>query len=159
MLSLSDYPKAVITALELLGYSNVIGHHFFQSRNNVSTPIFALNSSSDEPFPIAEVTKINAVDAPALAYPGLRGEGPVQWLHLLDRQNVSRGGIDTVYRIETAGGKAPDLCTNQRAAFTVPYAAQCEFEPCIFHPLRLYPNNSGRLDIWSPLSSSRKHSS
>jgi hypothetical protein len=78
-------------------------------------------------YPIAEVTKVDAVDAPKHANPGLRGEGAVPWLRLLDRQNVSRGYIDEVYRVETAGGKAPDACTNQKAVFTVPYAAQCKY--------------------------------
>jgi hypothetical protein len=52
----------------------------------------------------------------------------VPWLHLADGQNLSRGGIDTVYRVETAGGKAPETCTGQDATFTVPYAAQCKSE-------------------------------
>jgi hypothetical protein len=128
ILSLSEHPKAVDAALALLGYGKVVGHHFFQSRENVSTPTFAFDATSESPYPIAEVTKINAIDAPELAYPGLRGEGAVQWLHLFDRQNASRGGLDTVYRVETAGGKAPKICTDQETAFTIPYTAQCELE-------------------------------
>lgn len=133
VLSLSEHPEAVTAALELLGYDDVIGHHFFQSRENISTPIFAFDSLSEVPYPVAEVTKIDAVDAPAFACPGLHGEGAVQWLHLQDRKNVSRGGIDTVYRVETAGGKAPVKCTDQNIALTVPYAAQCKFEQYICH--------------------------
>ncbi|KAH3938656.1 hypothetical protein HBH98_242930 [Parastagonospora nodorum] len=124
ILSLSTHTKAVNAALELLGYSTVIGHHFFQSRDDISAPIFALDLLSEGPYPIADVLKIDAVDAPELAYPGPLGEGAVPWLYLRDIHNSSRGGINTVYRVETAGGKAPETCANQDAAFTRPYAAQ-----------------------------------
>jgi hypothetical protein len=61
VLSLSTNPKVVNAALGLLKYSNVVGHHFFQSRNNISAPIFALDSLPERPYPVADVVKIEAV--------------------------------------------------------------------------------------------------
>jgi hypothetical protein len=69
---------------------------------------------------------MNSTDAPRSAYPGLAHEGAVPWLYLADRKGLSTGGVDTVYRLETAGGKAPAMCKGLPPSFEVPYAAQCK---------------------------------
>ncbi|PVI00053.1 hypothetical protein DM02DRAFT_718575 [Periconia macrospinosa] len=95
------------------GYDRRLGSHFFsQNRTQHSTPC-----------PIAVVTKKNATDAPKAAFPGLAGEGAMQWLRLVD-DGMSVDGIDTVYRIETAGGSKPASCKGRKGDFEVPYAAQ-----------------------------------
>jgi hypothetical protein len=70
--------------------------------------------------------KLNDTAAPPTAYPGLQGEGAVKWLYLKDTKGISKGGIDTVYRLETAGGMAPSTCEKQKSTFEVKYAAQCK---------------------------------
>jgi hypothetical protein len=124
---LSAHPEALEAILKSQGYNHIIGHHFFSSVGGTSAPTFALDQLSQTPHPVARVTKMNGVDAPKNAFQGLEGEGPVQWLHLADTQNMSHGGIDTVYRLETAGGKAPKTCMGQEPIFQVPYAAQCKY--------------------------------
>jgi hypothetical protein len=37
---------------------------------------------------------------------------------------LSSGGVNTVYRLETAGGNKPATCQGQKKYFEVPYAAQ-----------------------------------
>lgn len=75
---------------------------------------------------MAQVSKLNQTDAPKYACPGLASEGAVPWLYLKDNVGISKGGIDTVYRLETAGGSAPASCKGSAPAFQVAYAAQCK---------------------------------
>ncbi|KAF1362125.1 hypothetical protein EJ07DRAFT_153694 [Lizonia empirigonia] len=42
-------------------------------------------------------------------------------------QAASRGDIDTIYRVESAGGNTPQTCKGQLPSFEVGYAAQCRF--------------------------------
>ncbi len=124
-LVLSTYPKAFENYLRLEGYDRVIGHHFFGVSNGTSRPVFAFDGLSPSPYPIAQVSRFDGTDAPKSAYPGLQHEGAVPWLHLADT-GFSVGGIDTVYRLETAGGKGPVSCQGRANSFEVKYAAQCK---------------------------------
>lgn len=122
-LSLSTWTARLGMNLESQGFANVVGHHFFNRVQGTNTPIFAFDQL-DAPYPMAQVLKQNATDAPPSSCPGLKGEGSVPWLLLKDTRGISQGGIDTVYRIETAGGKAPATCVGQKQSFEVAYAAQ-----------------------------------
>jgi len=106
--------------LKQQGYSQLLGNHFFTAK----VPTFSLNQVKAKPFPQAMVLKKADMDAPKWACPGTTGEGAVKWLQLIDDQNLSQGGVNTVYRIETAGGKAPTVCKGKPKTFEVPYAAQ-----------------------------------
>jgi hypothetical protein len=124
-LVLSAHPEALEGYLQLEGFDRVVGHHFFSVANGKSSPVFAFDQLSSSPYPVAQVGKADETDAPKHAYPGLQHEGAVPWLYLTDT-GFSVGGIDTVYRLETAGGKGPASCQGQAARFEVKYAAQCE---------------------------------
>lgn len=124
-LLLSTHPKVLESYLRLEGFDRVVGHHFFGVLDGVSLPFFAFDQLSQSPYPIAQVSKVEGTDAPKSAYSGLQQEGAVPWLHLADTGS-SVGGIDTVYRLETAGGKGPVNCQGRQGTFEVEYAAQCE---------------------------------
>lgn len=106
----------------------MVGKHFFSNATGTNTPIFALDQLP-APYPVAQVAKLNETAAPADACPGLKGEGAVKWLYLKDSKGASVGGIDAVYRIETAGGSAPATCKGMPDRFEVKYATQCKFKP------------------------------
>ncbi len=71
------------------------------------------------------VKKEANIPAPANAEKGRRREGAVDWLKLVDA-GESRG-LKEVYRVETAGGKAPSTCKDNDGTFEVHYAAQYWF--------------------------------
>ncbi|KAH6621940.1 hypothetical protein C7974DRAFT_456725, partial [Boeremia exigua] len=124
-LSLSSRPSAFTQNLQSLGYSHLIGHHFFAG----ASPVFALDQLAS-PYPFTALGKVAETDAPAASCPGTKGEGAIKWLLLKDAKGLSRGGIDTVYRIETAGGNKPATCTGKGGkAFEVAYSAQCKWCP------------------------------
>lgn len=101
------------------GFQNVLGDHYFTGM----VPTFALNQIPTNPFPIAFLKRNFQAEAPKSACPGTTGEGAIQWLQLIDNGS-SKGGINTVYRIETAGGNKPKTCEGRESHFEVPYAAQ-----------------------------------
>lgn len=109
--------------LQSLGYDHLIGHHYFSA----GSPVFALDKLAITPFPLTVVGKLAETDAPKTSCPGSAAEGAIKWLLLKDTKGLSQGGIDTVYRLETAGGNKPATCKGQKAAFEVKYAAQCMF--------------------------------
>ena len=137
-LSLSTQPEQLEWNLRSQGYNNVVGHHFFNSVNGVNTPIFAFDQLRQSPYPMAQVVRLNDTAAPASACPGLKGEGTIRWLYLKDTKGISQGGIDTVYRLETAGGMAPATCKGQPASFEVKYAAQCKLSQDDFTTLQAF---------------------
>lgn len=100
----------------------MVGHHFFSG----ASPVFALDQLAS-PFPRAIVAKLDDTDAPSSSCPGTSQEGAIKWLFLQDTKGASQGGIDTVYRVETAGGNKPSTCKGQAATFEVKYSAQCKF--------------------------------
>jgi hypothetical protein len=116
----SQSPNKLTQYLASQGYQQVLGDHFF----TLTTPTFSLNKVKAKPFPLAFVTKKAEMDAPKGSCPGTKNEGAIKWLQLADSANLSQGGVNTVYRIETAGGNKPATCQGQKAHFEVPYAAQ-----------------------------------
>jgi len=125
-LALSNYPTTMEWSLKSQGYDHHIGNHMFKMLGTTNTPTFAFDQLAMTPYPQAQVGKLNDTPAPANACPGLTGEGAVKWLYLKDTKGLSQGGIDTVYRLETAGGSAPATCKGMPATFEVKYAAQCK---------------------------------
>lgn len=85
--------------------------------------MFALDGLGRVPYPIARVQKVNETDAPA----PFVGGASIKWLLLKDTKGVSGEGINTVYRVETAGGNKPATCKGQKSVITVEYAAQCRY--------------------------------
>ncbi|KAH8712077.1 hypothetical protein GQ44DRAFT_625756 [Phaeosphaeriaceae sp. PMI808] len=129
-LSLSTQPLQLEMNLKSQGYENVAGHHFFSTVNGANTPVFAFDQLTLSPYPMAQVGKLNDTAAPASSCPGLSKEGTVRWLYLRDTKGISQGGIDTVYRLETAGGMAPATCEGKPSNFEVRYTAQCKYRTC-----------------------------
>jgi hypothetical protein len=98
-----------------------LGQHFF---NAALQPTFDLTAVGAR----LVAKKLGDVPAPAGACPGPDGAGAVDWLQLQDvGDGQSFGDITYVYRIVTAGGKAPATCANQKGAFEVQYAAEYWF--------------------------------
>lgn len=119
-LNLETNTRALDALLAVGGYKRILGDHFF---TQASVPTFSLNKVQTTPFPLASVKKNAFMDAPKSACPGINKEGAVQWLHLIDNGS-SQGGVNTVYRIETAGGNKPKTCKGMKSTFEVKYAAQ-----------------------------------
>ncbi len=126
-LSLSEWaPQLVDMSLRSQGYEHVTGHHFFADVAGTNTPTFAFDKLS-APFPMTQVAKKGNVDAPLHACRGKNGLPAVQWLYLQHQAGITQGGINTVYRVETAGGNKPANCKGMPASWEVKYAAQCKY--------------------------------
>ncbi|KAL4914897.1 hypothetical protein BDW62DRAFT_204116 [Aspergillus aurantiobrunneus] len=95
---------------------NLIGHHFFEG----SVPVFNLDTTPTRQLGIAKVEKDSDLDAPETAVKGKNGA--VSWL-FLTATDESDGSFQSVYRVDTAGGAAPDTCDGMPESFTVEYAA------------------------------------
>jgi hypothetical protein len=120
-LSMSTNPKVLNAFLSASGYNTVLGDHFFNVDN---VPTFALTKVQSNPFPVVFSKKNGSMPAPTSSCPGKSNEGAVPWLQLIDAGG-SQGGVNTVYRLETAGGSAPATCAGvSKATFEVAYAAQ-----------------------------------
>jgi hypothetical protein len=95
-----------------------VGLHFFR---DATTPVFEFRKSRSKDIFIGK--KAEGVPAPSDAEPG--SYGAVDWLKLVAIEG-SRG-FSQVYRVNTAGGKAPKTCEGMPARFEVPYATEyCE---------------------------------
>jgi hypothetical protein len=68
---------------------------------------------------------VNETEVSTCPYLGHQTDTNIKWILLKDTQGISQGGINTVYRIETAGGNKPHTCRGQKPDFTVDYVAQC----------------------------------
>jgi hypothetical protein len=101
----------------------ISGHHFF---TNTTTPFFNLDVPGGLQIGELPSAKNNSVAAPADAPRGQQGEPAVAWLKLLARQGAT-GGLQEVYRVETAGGSPPATCAGMPAAFSVQYSAEYWF--------------------------------
>lgn len=108
----------------LLGLCSVLGHrvevglHFFR---DATTPVFEFRKSRSKDIFVGR--RVEGVAAPSDAEPG--HYGAVDWLKLAAIEG-SRG-FSQVYRVTTAGGKAPRTCEGMPARFEVPYATEyCE---------------------------------
>lgn len=113
-----------------------VGEHYFAGNG---TPTFDLSIGSNfhpasneagENFGIAQFTTIGGKNssAPASAPKGENGvgDGAVPWLRL-PALNSSNSEIKAVYRLNTAGGKAPVTCESSPAYFSVQYATEYWF--------------------------------
>lgn len=113
-----------------------VGEHYFASNG---TPTFDLTLASKyrpaaneagEDFGVASFTTVGAKNssAPANAPKGENGvgDGAVPWLKL-PASNSTQSDIKAVYRLNTAGGKAPVNCQNSPAVFSVQYATEYWF--------------------------------
>jgi len=117
---LSTLPKLFSAAG--LSMPNILGHHYF---NTAGTPVFDLSATNERLL----ARKVAGVPAVGTACPNADGKGAVDWLMLVDN-GASLGGLKAVYRVETAGGKAPGSCVNASAVkgiVTSAYSAQYWF--------------------------------
>lgn len=119
--------------------SNLVlaGHHYFSSNG---TPTFDMTPTtlpgtaniasinSDSGMGISRMKVSNNSTAPSDAPKGENGvgDGAVPWL-LLNSTFGTTGDVVAVYRINTAGGKAPVDCSSSPAYFSVQYAAEYWF--------------------------------
>jgi len=100
-----------------IGTFPIIGHHYFAADG---TPTFNLSYVGDILFS----TKIATVNAPSNANVGPEGTGAVPWLMLDDKGGSV--GLSEVYRVVTAGGKAPATCPDTNL-ISIDYAAEYWF--------------------------------
>lgn len=91
-----------------------VGSHYFQDG---TTPVFVLNDGA-----FIKAQKVVGSPAPAGATGNQYG-APVDWLKLAKKPEEPCGGIEEVYRVATAGGRAEPTCT-QPGTITVDYAAE-----------------------------------
>lgn len=113
--------------------SLISGYHYFA---DATTPTFNLNVDSTNLGVIFSEKKAN-VTAPTYAGTGADGSKAVPWLKLtakkppgtdsdIDPENV--GGVQEVYRVNTAGGAAPATCAGiEGTTFTRQYSAEYWF--------------------------------
>jgi hypothetical protein len=99
---------------------DVSGHHYFLT---TTTAFFDLNTPSMQ---LGQVpcAKNNSTPAPHGAPLGQNnvGYGSVPWLKLLAK-NGATGGLQEVYRLNTAGGSPPATCQSMPSSFQVQYSA------------------------------------
>lgn len=98
---------------------DVSGRHFFKGDG---TPFFNLDTARHT---LGELpcSKKESTDAPTDAPRGRQDEGAVPWLRLQAIEGAT-GGLQEVYRVETAGGSAPASCQGMPESFEVQYAAE-----------------------------------
>lgn len=94
-----------------------LGHHYFTVSG---TPTFHLEAAQPAPL-VLSAKKVASVPAPALSVPN-----SVDWLYLTDDGKGISEGLKAVYRVETAGGKAPSTCSKV-GDIQVKYAAEYWF--------------------------------
>lgn len=93
-----------------------LGHHFFSASE---IPSFDLEAAIPRAFLSAK--KSASVAAPTLSLPG-----SVAWLYLCDDGRGVSKNLKAVYRVETAGGSAPNTCT-EVGNIEVKYSAEYWF--------------------------------
>jgi hypothetical protein len=101
------------------------GHHFFQ---NTTTPVFNLDTTAKQQFGLIVAEKVASSNAPTGSPKGQAdlGFGSVTWLYL-QAESGTTNGLQSVYRLNTAGGNPPQTCEGMPAMFTVQYAAEYWF--------------------------------
>lgn len=116
----------------------LVGHHYFVDSKS---PVFNLDTDVSGDLGYVQVKKVGEVDAPQGAMKGVngRGDGACAWLYLsnpeegigrkrgLERRTDGQKTFSDVYRVNTAGGNAPDTCEGMAASFQVEYAAEYWF--------------------------------
>ncbi len=91
-----------------------VGDHYFRDG---STPLFVLNDGS-----FIAAGKVAGCAAPSSAT-GNENGAAVDWLKLARKQGEVSDGIEEVYRVQTAGGRAPAACS-KAGLMTVDYVAE-----------------------------------
>ncbi|KXT04597.1 hypothetical protein AC578_8680 [Pseudocercospora eumusae] len=101
------------------------GHHYF---TDSTTAYFNLDTSLTS-YGAGGFKKINSTAAPDDACAGQNGKGygAVPWLKLTAKMMSDDCVFQEVYRINTAGGVAPDTCVGQKAEFEIEYSAEYWF--------------------------------
>lgn len=121
-------PKAI--PYELLPRA---GTHYFYP--DAATPVFDVSGENTRTKKGLFVgKKLENIPAPGDANTGVSPNafGAVDWLKLVKKDDVKTAsgqaftsvGYKTVYRVQTAGGKAPATCLGRPAQFDIPYATQ-----------------------------------
>lgn len=101
------------------GALNRIGEHFFDQIAGSQLPNFDVWGHGD----FFSGKKGGSAEAPDTAYKGSNGLGAVDWLYLIDNgSGRTTDALQSVYRVETAGGVAPSSCADGQ--MQVPYAAE-----------------------------------
>ncbi|EZF77357.1 hypothetical protein H105_01372 [Trichophyton soudanense CBS 452.61] len=98
----------------------VMGHHYFDGEG---VPTFDMPKLG-----ICGVKKVDSKDAPPNAMKGVKDEqeGAVSWL-MLESTPSSKGQAKRVYRVNTAGGKAPPTCVGLPEQIQIQYSAEYWF--------------------------------
>ncbi|CZR52142.1 uncharacterized protein PAC_02019 [Phialocephala subalpina] len=112
-------PIIVYLPLPPLVFPMVLGNHYF---DQAGTPVFNL-SSVDR---ILYGMKAADIAAPSAASKGPAGTGAIDWLQLSPKPEDKSVGLSLVYRVVTAGGAAPNICTVEGVVI-VQYAAEYWF--------------------------------
>lgn len=116
VLGLSTMNSGRTDPAEMMGLS-YLGQHFFTATSSPEFDCTAVNAR-------LVAKKLANVAAPTSTCSGPNDAGAVDWLQLGDAGlGLSFGSVSLVYRVETAGGKAPATCSGKNGVFTVPYAA------------------------------------
>lgn len=99
----------------------ISGDHFFTPEG---VPFFNLETTDNKIGSISckKLAETPAPEGATLGQGGV-GEGTVAWLKL-GVNDVSTGNLQEVYRLNTAGGKAPKTCEGMPPTFEVQYAAE-----------------------------------
>jgi len=97
----------------------VSGHHYF---NASGVPFFNLNTPGQE-LGLLPCTKNGSAPAPFDAPRGQKNEIAVPYLQLIAAEGATKN-LQEVYRLATAGGSAPEFCTDMPESFEIQYAAQ-----------------------------------
>ncbi|RAL60788.1 hypothetical protein DID88_009893 [Monilinia fructigena] len=120
-------------------YFDMLGHKVQAGRKMSQAPVCNLKNAAQpvpSPTPLpgpstgsGGFAKSDAIPAPAGASIGQndQGFGAVPWLKLTAR-NGATGGLQEVYRVNTAGGNPPATCADRLGSnFNVQYAAEYWF--------------------------------
>lgn len=147
-LQFNSSTRANTTTTKTLSPMNlaVSGHHFF---TNTTTPYFNLNADSSLQLGQIPTSKINTTAAPtsAMKGPNGQGNGAVAWLKLTARSGAT-GGLQEVYRINTAGGNPPTTCAGiEKSTFSVQYASEYVLPPSMNELLLKWIQHANILQI------------
>ena len=111
---LKDFLKPIQDLLPPKTSAPSIGDHYFRDG---TTAMFVLNDGK-----FIASGRIDGCAAPTSAA-GNENGAAVDWLKLARKDGELNGGIEEVYRVQTAGGRAPATCS-AAGLLTVDYVAE-----------------------------------
>ena len=111
---LKKFSKPVQDLIPSKASSASVGDHYFRDG---TTPMFVLNDGY-----FVAAGKVGGCPAPSSAT-GNENGAAVDWLKLARKQGEVNGGIEEIYRVQTAGGRAPAACSTA-GPLTVDYVAE-----------------------------------